>query len=234
MVSKSPLHIDANLRILRERIGRAAREAGRRPGEVRIIAVSKQQSVMAITTALKAGQLEFGENFVQEARGKMDALAAEPIVWHFTGALQSNKTRAVAERFQWVHTVDRAKIARRLAAQRPAHAGPLDICIEVRLVEEPGKSGVPPDAVGALAAEVAGLERLRLRGLMCLPPRETETALQRAHFRRLREIRDSLLAAGHVLDTLSMGMSDDYPAAVREGATMVRIGTAIFGPRQEQ
>jgi len=234
VLPKSPSDIDTSLHFLRERIGQAAREAGRRPGDVRIIAVSKQQSVMAITTALKAGQCEFGENLLHEALDKMDALDDESITWHFIGALQSNKTRKIAERFQWVHTVDRVKIARRLSAQRPGQAGPLDVCIEVRLVEEPGKAGAPPAAVEDLAAEIAGLERLRLRGLMCLPPRETDSGRQRAHFRRLREIRDSLLAAGHTLDTLSMGMSDDYVAAVQEGATMVRIGTAIFGPRQER
>lgn len=231
---KSPPDIDARLRIVRERVAGAARDAGRQPDDVRIIAVSKQQSVMAITTALKAGQLEFGENFLQEALPRLEALAGEPVIWHFIGAVQSNKTRGIAERFQWVHTVDRVKIARRLAGQRPYHAGPLDICLQVRLADEAGKAGVAPGDVESLASEVAGLERLRLRGLMCLPPPETDPRRQRVHFARLRELHESLRARGFALDTLSMGMSDDYPAAVREGATLVRIGTAIFGARPEE
>ncbi|MBA3564449.1 MAG: YggS family pyridoxal phosphate-dependent enzyme [Gammaproteobacteria bacterium] len=226
-----PDKVEASLRIVRERIGRASGEAARDPGDVRIIAVCKQQSVMAITSALDAGQRELGESFLNEALEKMAVLARRDIIWHFVGALQSNKTRGVAEHFQWVHALDRVKIARRLASQRPHHAGPLDVCIQVSLVAEPGKAGVAPDGVAALAAEVAGLDRLRLRGLMCIPPQENDPERQRAHFRRLREIKNSLVLAGHTLDTLSMGMSADFEAAVREGATLVRIGTAIFGPR---
>lgn len=229
-----PDNVEANLRAVRQRIGRACHDAARDPSDVRIIAVSKQQSVMAITSALDVGHREFGESFLQEALDKMEALSGSDAIWHFIGALQSNKTRGVAERFQWVHALDRPKIARRLAGQRPYYAGPLDVCIQVQLAPEPGKSGVLPEEVETLAAEVAGLERLRLRGLMCIPPPERDPERQRANFRRLREIRESLLAAGHSLDTLSMGMSDDFEAAVREGATMVRIGTAIFGPRSLQ
>ncbi|MGH8495732.1 MAG: YggS family pyridoxal phosphate-dependent enzyme [Gammaproteobacteria bacterium] len=226
-----PDNVEANLSAVCQRIGRACRDAGRDPGDVRIIAVSKQQSVMAITSALDAGQREFGESFLQEALGKMSALPRRDAIWHFIGAVQSNKTRGVAERFQWVHALDRLKIAKRLASKRPSHAGPLDVCIQVRLGREPGKAGVLPAEVQAFATEVAGLDRLRLRGLMCIPPPERDEGRQRAHFRRLREMQESLISAGHSLDTLSMGMSGDFEAAVREGATIVRIGTAIFGPR---
>jgi pyridoxal phosphate enzyme (YggS family) len=168
---------------------------------------------------------------VQEALAKIEALGDLGLDWHFIGQLQSNKTRDVAGAFGWVHTLDRPRLAERLSAQRPHYAGPLDVLIQVKLAEESGKGGVPPAEVPVLAEVVAGLPRLRLRGLMCIPPEETLEARQRAPFRRLRELADELNGRGHSLDTLSMGMSADLEAAVAEGATVVRIGTAIFGPR---
>jgi pyridoxal phosphate enzyme (YggS family) len=213
------------------RIESAARQAGRDPSEVTLLAVSKQQPVGAVRAAAAAGQRQFGENYVQEALAKLESLKDLPLTWHFIGQLQANKTRDVAEAFQWVHTLDRARIAERLSAQRPHYAGPLDVLLQVRLAAEDGKGGVAPAQVPALAEIVAGLPRLRLRGLMCIPPPQTDEALARAPFRRLRELAIELERDGHSLDTLSMGMSADLEAAVAEGATIVRVGTAIFGPR---
>ncbi len=213
------------------RIAAAARRAGREPADVRLLAVSKQQPAPVIRAAAEAGQAEFGENYVQEALAKIEALHDLPLTWHFIGQLQANKTREVAGVFQWVHTLDRPRIAERLSAQRPHHAGPLDVLLQVRLTDEPGKGGAGPVEVPALAEVVAGLPRLRLRGLMCIPEPATGEDAQRAPFRRLRELMQELLARGHALDTLSMGMSDDLEAAVAEGATIVRVGTAVFGPR---
>jgi pyridoxal phosphate enzyme (YggS family) len=213
------------------RIRTAEHAAGRAGDSVRLIAVSKQQPASAVRAAHAAGQLEFGENYPQEASAKQDELADLSAVWHFIGHLQSNKTRAIAERFQWVHTVDRARVAERLSAQRPFHAPPLEVLLQVNLDAEPGKSGAAPGELKALARHVAGLPRLRLRGLMCIPAPETDRTRQREPFRRLRELLESLNADGHALDTLSMGMSDDLEAAILEGATMVRIGTAVFGER---
>jgi pyridoxal phosphate enzyme (YggS family) len=220
------------LHAVRERIARAAAVAGREPGSICLLAVSKQQPVERVQAAYAAGQRDFGENYTQEAVAKVDALAGlTEIRWHFIGQLQGNKTREVAERFAWVHTVDRERIAARLHAQRPHHAPPLEVLIQVRLEDEPGKGGVPPDQVAALATVIGTLTRLRLRGLMCIPPPTPDTAAQRAAFRQLRELLERLNAAGFQLDTLSMGMSDDLEAAILEGATIVRVGTAIFGPR---
>jgi hypothetical protein len=185
-----------------------------------------------VRAAAAAGQREFGENYVQEGADKVDALADLPgLVWHFIGQLQANKTREVAARFDWVHTVDRERIAARLSAQRPHHAPPLQVLLQVRLADEAGKGGVTATEVPALATAVAALPRLQLRGLMCIPPPAADLEAQRAPFRRLRELLESLNSAGHRLDTLSMGMSDDLEAAVLEGATIVRVGTAIFGRR---
>jgi len=178
-----------------------------------------------------AGQREFGENYVQEGLAKIDALRDLPITWHFIGQLQGNKTRDVAAAFQWVHTLDRDRIAARLSAQRPHYAGPLHVLLQVRLAEEAGKGGVEPADLPRLAEIVAGLPRLRLRGLMCIPPPATDEAAQRAAFARLRTLLDDLNGRGHGLDTLSMGMSADLESAVAEGATIVRVGTAVFGPR---
>jgi hypothetical protein len=198
---------------------------------VRLVAVSKQQPAEAIAAAAGAGQLEFGENYVQEAVAKIAALRGRPLTWHFIGQLQGNKTREVAEHFQWVHTVDRARIASRLDAQRPHFAARLEVLLQVRLADEPGKGGAAPEQLPALADAVTRLPRLRLRGLMCIPPPAADEAARRAPFRRLRELLEDLNRRGHSLDVLSMGMSDDLEAAILEGATLVRIGTAVFGPR---
>ncbi|KXS37159.1 MAG: hypothetical protein AWU55_2528 [Halomonadaceae bacterium T82-2] len=218
----------------RRRLDAALRQSGRRADATRLLAVSKTQPAERLREAYRAGQRDFGENYLQEALDKQAALAElEDIVWHFIGPLQSNKTREVAEHFRWVHSVDRLKIARRLSAQRPAELGPLEICLQVNVSGEASKSGVPPEALEALALEVAGLPNLRLRGLMAIPaPAETLDA-QRRPFAQLRECLERLNTAHPelALDTLSMGMSGDLEAAVQEGATWVRLGTAIFGAR---
>jgi len=212
-------------------LARAAVRAGRAPESIRLLAVSKKMPVAAVLEAAAAGQLEFGENFVQEGYAKVAAADRADLTWHFIGRLQSNKSRPVAEAFHWVHTVDRPKIAERLSEQRPTHAPPLNVCIQVNIDREPGKSGVLEEGLRDLAARVAALPRLKLRGLMCIPAMREGFDSQRVPFAALRARFESLCAEGFDLDTLSMGMSDDYEAAVFEGATIVRIGTAIFGPR---
>jgi pyridoxal phosphate enzyme (YggS family) len=208
----------------------AAVAAGRDPGTVDLVAVTKAQTAESVRLAATAGVTDFGENYLQEALAKMDQLRDLDLSWHFIGGIQSNKTRAIAERFDWVHGVDRASVAQRLSLQRPFHAAPLNLCIQVALVAEPSKGGAEPAGVAALAATIAQLPRIRLRGLMCVPPPQPSHAV-RALFAQLRELKDRLNSAGHVLDTLSMGMSGDFEAAIAEGATLVRIGTAIFGER---
>ncbi|HTV96390.1 MAG TPA: YggS family pyridoxal phosphate-dependent enzyme [Steroidobacteraceae bacterium] len=217
---------------VRARITNAARAAGRDPASVTLIAVTKAKAAEYVRSAATAGVTDFGENYLQEALAKMDELAGLGVRWHFIGALQSNKTRLVAERFDWVHGVDRLSIARRLSDQRPFHAPPLHACIQVALVPEPGKAGVEPGALEELARHVAGLPRLRLRGLMCIPPPLPDEPSQRAAFARLRVLLERLNSQGLGLDTLSMGMSADFESAILEGATHVRIGTALFGSRQ--
>lgn len=217
---------------LRSRIAAAAARSGRDPSTIRLLAVSKGQPAEAIRAMHSLGVADFAESYVQEALEKMEALGEMPgIHWHFIGRLQSNKTRAVAQHFAWVHSVDREQIARRLNEQRPADAPRLNVCLQVRLGDEPTKGGAEPDGLPVLAAAVASLQRLKLRGLMCLPPPTSDVAQQRAWFRQLRELFLKLNDAGHGMDTLSMGMSDDFEAAIEEGATIVRIGTALFGPR---
>ena len=195
------------------------------------MAVSKRHPVSAIYAAIAAGQVDFGENFVQEGVDKSEAIGQTDLQWHFIGHLQSNKTRAAASWFDWVQTVDRIRLARRLNDQRPHHADPLQICIQVRIGEEATKSGVEPDQVAPLADAILELPRLKLRGLMAIPPPTKDVELQRAQFRQLAALYASLRDAGYELDTLSMGMSDDLEAAVAEGSTMLRVGTALFGPR---
>jgi pyridoxal phosphate enzyme (YggS family) len=195
------------------------------------VAVSKTFPPAAVRAAHAAGQRDFGENHAQEAAAKVDALADLALVWHFIGPLQSNKTRQVAERFDWVHSIDRLKIAERLSAQRPDALRPLQVCIQVNVSGEATKSGVAPEDAPALARSVAALPRLRLRGLMAIPEPTDDPVLQRQRFESLRTLQERLVAAGLPLDTLSMGMSDDLEAAVAAGATMVRVGTAIFGAR---
>ena len=217
------------LSVVRARVRAALRDADRGAADdVLILAVSKRHPVAAIEAAFQAGQSHFGENYVQEARAKIAALESLPIVWHFIGRLQANKSREVAERFQWVHTLDRARIARRLNDQRPHGAPPLDVCIQVNQAGEPGKGGVSPDEVEDLARQIDRFPRLRLRGLMTLPPAAADPA---RFFAELRSLRDRLDTLGIPMDTLSMGMSADLEQAVAAGSSIVRIGTAIFGPR---
>ena len=216
---------------VRSRISQAANAAGRDPASVTLVAVTKAQTAESIRVAATAGVTDFGENYLQEAMPKMDLLSDLAVRWHFIGGIQSNKTRAIAERFDWVQSIDRLSIARRLSEQRPYHAPPLNLCIQVELVPEPNKGGIVPGEVGALAAAVAELPKVRLRGLMCVPPPQANVAAERAVFARLRTLLEELNASGHTLDTLSMGMSGDYESAIAEGATLVRIGTALFGNR---
>ncbi len=215
---------------LRARIGEAEQRAGRPAGSVALLAVSKTQPAEAIRAAYAAGQRQFGENYLQEALAKQEAVSdLTDIVWHFIGPIQSNKTRAIATRFDWVHSVDRLKIAQRLSEQRPAAAPPLNVCLQVNISAEDSKSGVMPADVPLLARAVAALPRLRLRGLMAIPAPAAGFEQQRQPLRQLRLAMEGLSLGG--LDTLSMGMSDDLEAAIAEGATLVRIGTALFGPR---
>jgi pyridoxal phosphate enzyme (YggS family) len=223
--------VTENFRKIQDLLAKAAADAGRPVDAVRLLAVSKKKSLSMILEAAEAGQRDFGENFVQEGVAKIVEAGRDDLVWHFIGHLQSNKTRDVALHFQWVHTIDRARIAHRLSAQRPEELPALNVCIEVNIDDEANKSGVSPADVPALAREIAGLPRLRLRGLMCLPAIRDEYEEQRKPFRALRELLEGLQADGFAVDTLSMGMSADYAAAIREGATIVRIGTALFGTR---
>ncbi|HEX4985816.1 MAG TPA: YggS family pyridoxal phosphate-dependent enzyme [Burkholderiales bacterium] len=277
--------ITARLQAICNRIRAAAEAAGRPPEGVRLVAVSKTFPLDAILEALAAGQADFGENYVQEAEGKISALAKtrdaarstsgvaspkgpllrppvwdiadehrngderrgdvsptsgvaspkgpllRPPVWHFIGPIQSNKTRPIAELFDWVHSVDRVKIAERLSAARPPGLAPLQVCIQVNVSAEASKSGVPPGEAAALARAIAGLPGIRLRGLMAIPEPAGDPGLLRARFRRVRELKEEIAAGGIALDTLSMGMSDDLEAAIAEGATLVRVGRAIFGDR---
>jgi pyridoxal phosphate enzyme (YggS family) len=223
----STLHVNE----VRFRMQKAATAAGRDPAAVTLVAVSKAQTAESVRLAATAGVTDFGENYLQEALPKMDSLADLHLTWHFIGAIQSNKTRAIAERFDWAHSIDRLSVARRLSEQRPFHAPPLNVCIQVELVAEPNKGGVAPSEVGELAAAAALLPRVRLRGLMCIPPPHPDPKAGRAAFARLRTLLEELNASGHKLDTLSMGMSADFESAIAEGATLVRVGTAIFGAR---
>jgi pyridoxal phosphate enzyme (YggS family) len=228
--------IPANLQAIQTRMREFLRDGRRKADSARLVAVSKMQPVEAVLIAAEAGQRDFGESYVQEAIPKIMALQAQfvtdPLVWHFIGALQGNKTRLVAEHFDWVHSVDRLKIAERLSAQRPAHLPPLNVTLEVDISGEAGKKGVSPEELPGLARAVAGLPRLLLRGLMCIPAPAAGLSAQRAPFRQLFECCARLRSEGLMLDTLSMGMSHDFPAALMEGSTLVRIGTAIFGERK--
>jgi PLP dependent protein len=227
----SPQNLAVQVDRIRSRINRSAESVGRAPESVRLVAVSKGKPAESIAAAAMAGVTDFGENYLQEALDKMDRLRDLTLVWHFIGQVQSNKTRAVAQRFDWVHTIDRLKIAARLAQQRAAHGPPLNVCIQVKLVEEPAKGGIAPAELAPLAAAVARLPRIKLRGLMCVPPHTDDADVQYARFAQLARLRDELNAKGHFLDTLSMGMSEDFEVAIRAGATQIRIGTALFGER---
>jgi pyridoxal phosphate enzyme (YggS family) len=215
----------------RERIRAAALASGRDPGTVTLLAVSKGHSAEMIRSAHALGQRHFGESYLKEALAKMDVLSDLEITWHFIGRLQGNKTREVATHFDWVHTIDRERVARRLDEQRPHYAAPLDVCIQINLDAEPAKGGTTLDAMADLAAVIERLPRLRLRGLMCIPRERDAFDAQRAAFERLTEALRSLVDLGHPVDTLSMGMSADLEAAIAAGATTVRVGTAVFGER---
>ena len=226
-------HYEKAWQEVKTRIARAASQAGRDPDSVRLLAVSKTFPPEAIRAVHALGQRGFGENYVQECAEKMDALAdLSDIEWHLIGPLQSNKTSVAAERFAWVQTVDRMKIAERLSRSRPADAPPLEVLVEINVSGEASKSGVAPADAVPFAKAVAALPRLRFRGIMGIPEPTDEIARRRAQFRALRECLDRCRAAGLAADTLSMGMSADLEDAIAEGATLVRVGTAIFGPRE--
>ncbi|MEQ8206175.1 MAG: YggS family pyridoxal phosphate-dependent enzyme [Woeseia sp.] len=227
------IKVTENLRKIQDLLALETQSAGRPSGSVQLLAVSKRQPLQAVLDAASAGQRDFGENFAQEGIDKMLAADRSDLIWHFIGHLQSNKTRVVAEHYQWVHTVDRLKIAQRLSDQRPDSMGDLNICLQVNIDDEDSKSGLAPDDVAAVAAEVASLPRLKLRGLMCIPAISASAQEQREPFAQMRQLLVNINKSGLELDTLSMGMTADYPAAVQEGATIVRIGTALFGARGE-
>jgi len=225
--------IGANLQAVRRRVANAAQACGRNPEDIGLIAVSKSFGVGAVAAAHAHGQAAFGESYVQEGVAKIAAIRDPAIEWHFIGPIQSNKTRMIAEHFAWVHSIDRLKIAQRLSAARAAGLAPLQVCIQVNIGAEHSKSGVAAGETLALARAVAGLPRLKLRGLMAIPPASSDYAQQRRYFAQLRQLKDAIVSAGVALNTLSMGMSDDFEAAIAEGATLVRVGTAIFGLRQK-
>jgi PLP dependent protein len=228
----APQNLSENLRQLRERIAIAAKEAKRATQSITLLAVSKTQPVDLLRAAAELGLSDFGENYLNEALPKITALNSTALTWHFIGHIQSNKTRAVAEHFDWVHGVDRMAIAERLSMQRPASLPPLNVCIQVNLAAESAKSGVSPAQLVSLAQNILALPRLHLRGLMCLPPAETAPERQRHWFAQLRALQVDLQTHGISLDTLSMGMSADLEAAVLEGSSILRIGTALFGARK--
>ncbi len=216
---------------VKRRVGAAEKRFGRLPGSVTLLAVSKTRPAVDIEEVASAGQRAFGESYAQEALGKIAALTHLPLEWHFIGPIQTNKTRVIAEHFHWVHSIDRLKVATRLSEQRPDELPPLQVCLQINVSGETSKSGVSPEQATELASAIAGLPRLALRGLMAIPAPCEGLAAQRIPFQRLRTLRENMRAGGLHLDTLSMGMSADLEAAIAEGATIVRIGTAIFGPR---
>ena len=225
--------IPLNLQAVRQRIESATRAAGRPPGSVQLVAVSKMFAPEAVREAAQAGLRDFGENYAQEGIEKIRELSALGLTWHFIGPIQSNKARTIAEGFDWVHSIDRAKIAGRLAEARGPGRNELQVCIQVNVSGEATKGGVAPSEAARLAEQVAVLPRLKLRGLMAVPEPTTDEALQRRRFGQLRELRDRLNRDGFAMDTLSMGMSADLEAAIAEGATLVRVGTAIFGEKRD-
>jgi len=234
--------IAGRLQAIQTRIRTAESAAGRRPDEVQLLAVSKAQSTQSLREAFMAGQKSFGENYLQEALDKQAGLSDLDIDWHFIGPIQSNKTQAIARHFSWVQSVDRLKIAERLNAARPEDLPPLQVCIQVNISGEDSKSGVMPDEVNSLATAIMELPRLRLRGLMAIPAPTDDIALQREQFRKVRELYmvlkkqvsdDDTRSPAPSFDTLSMGMSEDFAAAIAEGATMVRVGSGIFGARPD-
>ncbi len=224
-------NIAANLTHVRQRIAAAESRFERAPGSVQLLAVSKTHPAEDLLAAIAAGQRRFGESYLQEAVAKITALADQPLEWHFIGPIQANKTRKIAEHFDWVHSIDRLKIAQRLSEQRPADLPPLQVCLQVNVSGEASKAGAAPDEAATMAQAIAELPRLRLRGLMAIPAAAADFERQRLPFRALRQLYEQLRDGGLPLDTLSMGMSGDMEAAIAEGATIVRIGTDIFGHR---
>lgn len=210
----------------------SVREAGRCSQQVQLLAVSKAQSALLVREAYAAGQRAFGENYLQEALEKQAQLSDLAIEWHFIGPIQSNKTLLIAQNFAWVHSLDRLKIAQRLHAARPTNQPPLQVCIQLNVDSEASKGGVAIDELAALAAEIVKLPQLKLRGLMAIPQPSRDIDQQRAQFKQVRQCYDALNATGYALDTLSIGMSDDYPIAIEQGASIVRIGSALFGARK--
>ena len=227
----SPQNSPEQVRIVRNRINSAARTAMRNVDCVTLVAVSKGHAANKVRAVAAEGVRDIGESYLQEALEKIEQLRDLTLTWHFIGRLQANKTREIAASFDWVHGVERLKIAERLSQQRPFHAPPLNVCLQVNIAGEASKGGVTTAELPALAASVAALPRLKLRGLMCIPPDEEDPTRQRMWFAALRRALEELNAAGAGLDTLSMGMSGDFEAAILEGATIVRVGTALFGPR---
>jgi len=224
--------IAQNLQCLYQQIHGAEQKYSRKPGSVTLLAVSKTHTAEKIQMAADCGQRHFGESYLQEALLKIREIGDSRLIWHFIGPIQSNKTRGIAENFSWVHSVDRLKIARRLDEMRPAALPPLNICIQINISGEKTKSGIPPEQLAAMAEQVSALSRLRLRGLMAMPEETGDFMAQRHAFSRMRQTLEELRRAGYNLDTLSMGTSHDMEAAIAEGATIVRIGTAIFGTRE--
>jgi pyridoxal phosphate enzyme (YggS family) len=226
--------IKNNISSIQRRLQQAVSDAGRTANEVLLLAVSKTRTSTQIKAALAAGITSFGENYLQEALEKIDQLSSAELDWHFIGPLQSNKTRLAAENFSWIHSVDRLKIAQRLSDQRPSTMAPLNLCLQINIDNEPSKSGFSAQQALAAAADIANLPNVKLRGLMAIPQSRTDLKAQRTPFIKLRQLKDqinSLLDNSQKLDTLSMGMSGDMDAAILEGATIVRVGTDIFGPR---
>lgn len=221
--------ITDNINKTLQQIKQAESKYHREPGSVQLLAISKRSSIVEIKTAVAAGLTAFGESYLQDAAPKIEALADLNLKWHFIGPIQSNKTKLIAENFNWVHSIDRVKIARRLSEQRPAHAPPLDICIQIKIGEEDTKSGILLADLSRFAAEISRLPRLKLRGLMTIPKQITDFSTQRLAFRKLHTAMLALNEQGFTLDTLSMGMSADFIAAIAEGATIVRLGNALFG-----
>ena len=224
--------IKQNIEQARLRIATAETKYNRTAGSTVLLAVSKTQPASAILAALAQQQFHFGENYLQEALDKIEALQQYPIVWHYIGAIQSNKTRPIAENFAWVHSVSSLKVAKRLNAQRPEKLPDLNICLQFNVSDENSKSGVTLAELSALASDIATLPRIKLRGLMAIPQKTETVEQQRAIFHKVQQAQQHLIESGHPLDTLSLGMSADLEAAIAEGSTMVRIGTAIFGPRK--
>ncbi len=224
-------NISVALAQIRQKISDAERRFNRKPGSVQLLAVSKTKPVADIQAAISAEQVCFAENYLQEAVEKIILLNNAKLVWHFIGSIQSNKTREIAQHFQWVHTIDRIKVARRLSEQRPDHLPPLNVCLQVNISSEKSKSGIPPSELNQLADDCSSLPNIRVRGLMAMPILESDFERQRAPFRDLVKLFKDLQTGYPELDTLSMGTTNDLEAAIAEGATMVRLGTAVFGAR---